>query len=82
MLAVCVMREFPQPPLPTNRASRSGRHLGHCASKSSGLFFLSDTLTEDAELSGTFSGELKASINKRDMDIGVVLYEVLPDGGH
>lgn len=48
--------------------------------KSSGLFFLSDTLTEDAELSGTFSGELKASINKRDMDIGVVLYEVMPDG--
>lgn len=48
--------------------------------RSSGLFFLSDTLTEDAELSGTFSGELKASINKKDMDIGVILYEVLPDG--
>lgn len=47
---------------------------------SSGLFFVSDPLTNDAVFSGTFSGELKVSINKKDMDIGVALYEVMPDG--
>src|SRR5258708_1033521 len=29
---------------------------------------------------GSFSGVIQASINKKDMVIGVVLYEVMPDG--
>lgn len=48
--------------------------------RSNGLFFVSDPLTENMSISGTFSGKLKASINKKDMDIGVVLYEIMPDG--
>jgi uncharacterized protein len=48
--------------------------------RSTGLFFISDPFTEPVAINGTFSGLLKASINKKDMDIGITLYEVLPDG--
>jgi putative CocE/NonD family hydrolase len=47
---------------------------------SNGFCFLSAPFEEPLCVSGTFSGEIKARINKRDMDVGVVLYEVLPDG--
>ena len=49
-------------------------------SDTSGLFFMSEPFQEPVSINGTFAGELKATINKKDMDIGVVLYEVLPDG--
>ncbi|TDO23359.1 CocE/NonD family hydrolase [Pedobacter duraquae] len=45
-----------------------------------GLFFLTEPLTKQMELNGIFNGTLKAIINKKDMDIGVVLYEVTPAG--
>jgi uncharacterized protein len=48
--------------------------------RSNGLFFISEPFSETVSINGTFSGELKASINKRDMDIGIVLYELMPDG--
>ncbi len=48
----------------------------------SALFFISEPFEEPFSINGTFSGVLKASINKKDMDIGVVLYEVLPDGSY
>ncbi|WP_026995212.1 CocE/NonD family hydrolase [Flectobacillus major] len=47
---------------------------------SSGFNFISAPLTEDLLVNGSFLGEIKASINKKDMDIGVTLYEVMPDG--
>lgn len=47
---------------------------------SDGLFFLSEPFSEAVAINGMFSGELKARINKKDMDIGIVLYEVMPDG--
>jgi len=46
----------------------------------SGLFFISEPLTEPVSIDGMFEGQLKASINKRDMDLGVTLFEVMPDG--
>jgi putative CocE/NonD family hydrolase len=46
----------------------------------SGLFFISEPFNEPVSIDGPFAGELKVSINKKDMDIGVVLYEVMPDG--
>jgi len=46
----------------------------------SGLFFISEPINEPFSIDGMFTGELKASINKKDMDIAVVLYEVMPDG--
>jgi uncharacterized protein len=47
---------------------------------SNGLFFISDPFEQAMSIDGTFLGELKASINKKDMDIGITLYEVLPNG--
>jgi putative CocE/NonD family hydrolase len=47
---------------------------------SNGFAFISEPFTEPIEITGQFSGEIKAVINKKDMDIGVVLYEVMPSG--
>ena len=47
---------------------------------SNGFSFISEPFDEPVEIDGTFLGEIKASINKKDMDIGVVLYEVMPNG--
>lgn len=48
--------------------------------RSNGFIFVSDALNEDVLFNGSFSGELIASINKRDMDFGVTLYELTPEG--
>lgn len=48
--------------------------------RSNGLFFISQPFNHDVQVNGMFSGELKAIINKKDMDIGVVLYEITPQG--
>ncbi|MDJ1484872.1 CocE/NonD family hydrolase [Cytophagaceae bacterium YF14B1] len=47
---------------------------------SDGLAFISEPFTEPVSVDGTFSGNLKISINKKDVDVGIVLYEVLPSG--
>lgn len=47
---------------------------------SSGLAFVSDTFTHDVAMNGQFSGELKIRTNKKDVDLGVVLYELTADG--
>lgn len=47
---------------------------------SNGHVFISEPFTEPVEISGLFSGEIKATINKKDVDIGVVLYELMPNG--
>lgn len=47
---------------------------------SNGFVFISDPLEEPILINGSFVGEIKASINKNDMDIGVTLYEVMPNG--
>lgn len=49
---------------------------------SSGFVFISDPLKEPILINGSFLGEIKASINKKDMDIGVTLYEVMPNGDY
>ncbi|MFC4164812.1 CocE/NonD family hydrolase [Epilithonimonas zeae] len=36
--------------------------------------------TKEAEFTGSFSGDLSFSINKKDCDISLFLYEVLPNG--
>ncbi len=47
---------------------------------SSGHVFVSDPLPAARTLAGTFSGELRIQINKRDVDLGLVLYELTPEG--
>lgn len=48
--------------------------------RSNGLFFLSQPFESVVSLSGKLEGVLKAIINKRDMDIGLTLYELTPEG--
>ena len=45
-----------------------------------GYSFISDPIKEPMLVNGSFSGQILASINKKDFDIGVTLYEVLPNG--
>jgi len=45
-----------------------------------GLSFISAPMTQSVIVAGQFTGSLKVRINKRDMDVGMTLYEVLPDG--
>jgi putative CocE/NonD family hydrolase len=48
--------------------------------RSNGLFFISEPFDKPVSVNGCFSGIVKATINKKDMDIGIVLYEVTPSG--
>lgn len=45
-----------------------------------GFSFISDPFTSDFELNGSFQGELNVSINKKDFDYTVLLFEQTPDG--
>ena len=47
---------------------------------SNGFNFISKPLEEDILINGSFLGEIKASINKKDFDYGIALYEIMPDG--
>lgn len=48
----------------------------------SGFLFITEPLKESVLINGSFLGEIRASINKKDMDFGVTLYEVLPNGDY
>ncbi|WP_316803132.1 CocE/NonD family hydrolase [Pedobacter nototheniae] len=48
--------------------------------RENGLFFISKPFNNAVSISGALQGELKAIINKKDMDVGVVLYEITPSG--
>lgn len=43
------------------------------------LVYETEVLDKDIVISGTFSAQLKAAINKKDMDIAVSLFQVKPD---
>ncbi|RBQ03619.1 CocE/NonD family hydrolase [Pedobacter miscanthi] len=45
-----------------------------------GLFFITKPFKQAVSVSGTLQGELKAIINKKDMDVGLSLYEITPEG--
>jgi putative CocE/NonD family hydrolase len=45
-----------------------------------GLFFISEPFDQPVSIDGMFEGRLNAIINKKDMDFGVTLFEVMPDG--
>ncbi len=48
--------------------------------KGRGVLFVSDPLTESIEINGAFEGILNLSINKKDLDLSVALYEQMPNG--
>jgi uncharacterized protein len=58
---------------PRGRLSDSIRDTG-------ALSFISDPITEALSINGQIAGTLKVSINKRDMDFALAVYEVMPDG--
>ncbi|TJY38014.1 CocE/NonD family hydrolase [Pontimicrobium aquaticum] len=45
-----------------------------------GFSFITPAFEEDVELNGSFFGELKIAINKKDMDCSMLLYEQTPEG--
>jgi uncharacterized protein len=47
---------------------------------SNGLVFSTKTFENDFSINGSFVGKLSASINKKDMDISIALYELRDDG--
>ncbi|MBE9461977.1 CocE/NonD family hydrolase [Dyadobacter subterraneus] len=50
--------------------------------RSNGIFFMSRPFEKAVSVSGALQGELKAVINKKDIDVGLVLYEITPDGSY
>ena len=49
---------------------------------SNGLVFTSDPFEEDFSINGSFTGNLFATINEKDMDVSLALYELMPNGKH
>ncbi|UNY97242.1 CocE/NonD family hydrolase [Zhouia spongiae] len=47
---------------------------------SNGLIYTSEPLEKDVVVNGSFSGHLFATINKKDIDISLAIYEQMPDG--
>ncbi len=47
---------------------------------SNGLVFSTKTFENDFSINGSFAGKLSVSINKKDMDISMALYELKADG--
>ena len=47
---------------------------------SQGLGFLSEPFDRPVSVNGLFSATLRGVVNKKDLDLAVVLYEVMPDG--
>jgi hypothetical protein len=45
-----------------------------------GCAFITQSLDRPMTLSGSFTGTIRAIVNKRDMDYGLVLYQIQPDG--
>ena len=47
---------------------------------SNGLVFTTKPFLKEFEINGSFTGNLWTTINKKDMDISLALYELMPDG--
>ncbi|PIF46416.1 hypothetical protein CLU96_3447 [Chryseobacterium sp. 52] len=47
---------------------------------SNGLIFMSDPIQKAMIINGSFLGKLNIAINKKDVDLGVTLFELTPDG--
>lgn len=47
-----------------------------------GLIFKSEALKEDVIINGSFLGNLEFSINKKDVDYSVIVYQLTPEGNY
>jgi putative CocE/NonD family hydrolase len=64
----------------TWNSSGWGNIIGETLTVGQGFSFISKVVTEGFELNGSFHGELNVSINKKDFDATVLLFEQTPDG--
>jgi putative CocE/NonD family hydrolase len=48
--------------------------------RSQGLAFISEPFDRPVSVNGLFSATLRVKINKKDLDLAMVLYEAMPDG--
>lgn len=64
----------------TWNSSGWGSIIGETLTVGQGFSFITEAFTEDFELNGSFHGELNVSINKKDFDATVLLFEQTPDG--
>lgn len=44
------------------------------------VIYMSEPIAEDMAVSGAVTASIVADVNKRDMDVGIAVYEMLPDG--
>lgn len=47
-----------------------------------GLIFTTQTFEYEFSINGSFTGNMFATINKKDMDVSLALYELMPDGNY
>lgn len=47
-----------------------------------GFSFITEPFTQDVEFNGSYFGEFKMMINKKDMDYSIVIYEQTPEGNY
>ncbi|WP_395373624.1 CocE/NonD family hydrolase [Marinicella sp. W31] len=52
--------------------------VGEVLDVPNGYAFITDPLDRDIEFSGSISGEMVVKTNKKDFDLGLVVYEILP----
>lgn len=57
-----------------------GKIIDSTLNSSNGISFISKTFDKPFELNGSFIGDLKASINKKDVDVSLAMYELMPNG--
>ncbi len=60
----------------------SGNIIDSALDVTNGIAFVSEPFARAFEINGSYLAELKASINKKDMDIAIAMYERMPDGKH
>lgn len=48
--------------------------------ESNGLVFTTQSFQKEFSINGSFTGSLWATINKKDMDVSMALYELMPNG--
>lgn len=63
----------------TWNSSGWGKIISENLTISQGFSFVTEPFTSDLELNGSFGGEMSVSINKKDFDYSVALYEQTPD---
>jgi putative CocE/NonD family hydrolase len=65
-----------------NFTTNEFRVLDSTLQAANGLIFVSEPIKTATEISGSFFGDLKLKINKKDLDVYVKLYEQTPQGNY